>query len=189
VDDRDLLDGLRAGNQQAFDAMFRSYYPRLVAVADSMLRDRPAAEDVAQDVMVELWRRRESLLLESSLRAYLFRAVRNRALNQIRHLRVAPKTDIETATDLTIPPADRVALEGEMLAALGKAVASLPERCREVFELSRVQGLKYAEIASALGISVKTVEAQMGKAIRILRARLAAWLPPAKGLEPREEEV
>jgi RNA polymerase sigma-70 factor (ECF subfamily) len=102
---------------------------------------------------------------------------------------VAPKTDIETATDLTIPPADRVALEGEIHAALGKAVASLPERCREVFELSRVQGLKYAEIASALGISVKTVEAQMGKAIRILRARLAAWLPPAKGLEPREEEA
>jgi len=188
VDDRDLLDGLRAGNQQAFDAIFRTYYPRLVAVADSMLHERPAAEDVAQDVMVELWRRRESLLLESSLRAYLFRAVRNRALNQIRHLRVAPRTDIETVTDLAIPPADRDALEGEMVVALRNAVAGLPERCREVFQLSRVQGLKYAEIATALGISVKTVEAQMGKAIRILRARLAAWLPAAKGLESREQE-
>ena len=67
--------------------------------------------------------------------------------------------------------------EEEIEAAVRAAVASLPERCREVFELSRGQGLKYAEIAGAMGISVKTVEAQMGKALRTLRERLAAWLP------------
>ncbi|MBI2615354.1 MAG: sigma-70 family RNA polymerase sigma factor, partial [Gemmatimonadetes bacterium] len=75
------------------------------------------------------------------------------------------------------PPADRDLLEQEMDVALAQAVAQLPDRCREAFELSRLHGLKYAEIAQVLEISVKTVEAQMGKAIRVLRERLAPWLP------------
>src|SRR5262245_27511257 len=78
VEERDLLEQLRAGGQDAFDTIFRTYYRHLVAAAEGMLREREAAEDVAQDVMVELWRRRESLVFETSLRAYLFRAVRNR---------------------------------------------------------------------------------------------------------------
>ena len=190
MDDRELLERLRAGAgaQEAFDAIFRSYYARLVAVAESLLRERPAAEDVAQDVMVEVWRRRDTLVLETSLRAYLFRAVRNRALNYIRHQRVAPNVDLEAAGDRSVAGADLHVVEQELNAALRHAVAGLPERCREVFELSRVHGCTYAEIAEALGISIKTVEAQMGKAIRVLRTRLAAWLPRARGLEPDEDE-
>jgi RNA polymerase sigma-70 factor (ECF subfamily) len=95
--------------------------------------------------------------------------------------------DPETTTELSVPAADRDTLEQEVQLALKEAVASLPERCREIFELSRVHGLKYAEIAATLEISIKTVEAQMGKAIRVLRARLAAWLPRAPGLEPEDE--
>ncbi|MBI4502016.1 MAG: RNA polymerase sigma-70 factor [Gemmatimonadetes bacterium] len=190
MEDRVLLERFRAGAgagaHDACDSLFRSYYARLVAVAESMLRERAAAEDVAQDVMVELWRRRESIVLETSLRAYLFRAVRNRALNHIRHQRVAPRADLEAAADLAGAAADRDVMEGELNAALRAAVGDLPDRCREVFELSRVQGLKYAEIAETLGISIKTVEAQMGKAIRVLRVRLAAWLPEARGFEPPE---
>jgi len=187
VDEREILNRLRAGAQDAFDAIFRSYYPQLVGVAESMLRERESAEDVVQDVMVELWRRRDSLVLETSLRAYLFRAVRNRALNHIRHQRIAPRAEPDAALHIAVPAADREMLAGEMQAALKEAVKGLPPRCREIFEMSRVHGLKYAEIAQSMDISVKTVEAQMGKAIRVLRDKLDPWIPKASGMEPEEE--
>jgi RNA polymerase sigma-70 factor (ECF subfamily) len=80
----------------------------------------------------------------------------------------------------TVEAADSEAREAELNAAIQAAIAGLPDRCREVFELSRVSGLKYSEIATRLGISVKTVEAQMGKALRVMREKLAPWLPEAE---------
>ncbi len=180
--DRELLDRLRQGDRDAFDAAFRAHYATLVGVAERIAGERAVAEELAQDVMLELWRRHETLSIDESLRAYLVRAARNRALNHVRHermkVRTAPRAAGETVSQ---PDAPTHLAEAEMEAALRDAVASLPERCREVFELSRGQGLRYAEIAAALGISVKTVEAQMGKALRVLRERLAPFLP---GREP-----
>jgi RNA polymerase sigma-70 factor (ECF subfamily) len=150
----------------------------MVGVAQGLLRERAVAEEVVQDVMLELWRRREQLDVGESPRAYLLRATRNRALNHLRHLRVEQRGAAYAAGPTEAPPQGVSAVvEDELAAALGAAVAELPARCREVFELSRVQGLAYAEIARALDISVKTVENQMGKALRVLRVRLAAWLP------------
>jgi len=183
VSDRALLDRLRDGDRDAFDALFRTYYGRLVGLAGSMLRDAAAAEEIAQDVMLELWRRREALTLTASVQAYLFRATRNRALNYLRHQRIAQRAEPFAADEMApAPPADRETVQGEIDAALRDAVAALPARCREVFELSRVHGLAYLEIAEAMDISVKTVEAQMGKALRALRERLAPWLPAAHGI-------
>jgi RNA polymerase sigma-70 factor (ECF subfamily) len=128
--------------------------------------------------MLELWRRRESLASDGSAQAYLFQAARNRVLNHLRHLKIEQRSEPEIAGDSSSTPhADAEVTHEELSAAVQDAVRSLPDRCREVFELSRVHGLKYAEIATELGISVKTVEAQMGKALRTLRERLAAWLP------------
>ncbi len=181
MSDQEHLDRLRAGNEEGFDAIFRTYYPSLVGFADSILRDSASAEDTVQEVMLELWRRRSNIVLATSLRAYLFQSTRNRALNRIRHDRVAARLDPELATPTPMPTPDRVLSEGEMAARVREAVNELPDRCREVFRLSRVDGLRYAEIATTLCISVKTVEAQMGKALRILRERLAPWLPPSEG--------
>jgi RNA polymerase sigma-70 factor (ECF subfamily) len=176
--DRELLDRLRAGRRDAFDAIFRQHYAPLVALAGTILHDRGSAEDVVQDVMLELWRRRTALIIETTLRSYLFRATRNRALNRIRHEQVTRRAEPllarEPAPDAT---ADRRVHEQEIASAVRRAVAELPARCREVFELSRVHGLKYAEIADVMSISIKTVEAQMGKALRLIRERLAPWLP------------
>jgi RNA polymerase sigma-70 factor, ECF subfamily len=177
--DRELLDSLRTGSRAAFDAIFRAHYAPLFAVARRMLTDPGSAEDVVQDVMLELWRRRETLAIETTLRSYLFRATRNRALNRIRHEQVARRAEPLLARNRAVE-ADRRVHEQELARAVRSAVAELPARCREVFELSRVHGLKYAEIADVMSISIKTVEAQMGKALRLMRERLAPWLPQGR---------
>ena len=182
MDDLQLLERIRAGDSDAFDTMFRANYAGLVGSAERMLGRRDVAEEIVQDVMLELWRRRETLVVDDSLRGYLFRATRNRALNHLRHGAIERKAEPELIADRTESgsSAHAALVEEEIEVAVRRAVADLPDRCREVFELSRVHGLRYAEIATTLGISVKTVEAQMGKALRILRERLAQWMPDSR---------
>ena len=170
------MERLRAGDESAFEAVFRAFYPRLVGAAEHLLRERDRAEDVAQEVLLELWRHRERLEPRVSLVGYLYRAVRNRSLNQLRHDRVVRDVEPRLPGRDPAPGADRELLAGELHDAVRATVARLPDRCREVFELSRVHQLRYAEIAGAMGISVKTVEAQMGKAIRLLRDGLRDWV-------------
>lgn len=177
MEDRELLEKLRVGDEGAYDSVFRTWYPTLVRVAGALLHDMDAAEEVAQEVMLELWRRRHVMDAGLSLRAYLLRSVRNRSLNHLRHLKVRRDTesDVEALYDAPLA-ADQPIVAKELAQAVKMALDELPPRCRQVFDLSRVHGLKYAEIAEALDISQKTVEAQMGKALRVLRERLAAWL-------------
>src|SRR6476619_8360501 len=91
----DLLERLRKGDEAAFDSIFRAWYPSLVRSAESIVRSRAVAEEVVQDVMLELWRRRESLASDSSPQAYLFQSTRNRALNHVRHERVEKRSEPE----------------------------------------------------------------------------------------------
>src|SRR5205085_10595694 len=98
MDDRDQLDllkRLQAGDEGAYDTVFRTWYPVLVRVASALLQDPDAAEDISQEVLLELWRRRHMLEAGLSLRAYLLRSVRNRSLNHLRHLRVRRDTDAD----------------------------------------------------------------------------------------------
>jgi RNA polymerase sigma-70 factor, ECF subfamily len=175
--EQDLQARIRAGDERAFDTVFRAHYPRLVRFAESIVRERGPAEEIAQEVMLELWRRRETLEVEQSFGAYLMRSARNRALNYVRHQRVVARelaaATIETAES---PGTDAETLGSELETAVRNAIENLPERSREVFTLSREQGLKYAEIARVLDVSVKTVEKRMGQALSELRDRLAPWL-------------
>lgn len=178
LESNELLARLRRGDESAFDTVFRTWYPSLVRVAESLVHSRAVAEEIVQDVMLELWRRRESLAEESSPQAYLFQSTRNRSLNHIRHERVERMGEPYAARKQAVDaPAPSLLVEDEIRVALKRAVDGLPDRCREVFELSRTHNLKYSEIALTLGISVKTVEAQMGKALRVLREELRPWLP------------
>jgi RNA polymerase sigma-70 factor (ECF subfamily) len=176
--DRLLLERLRQGDERAFEEIFRAWYPTLVRIAGALLKEQERAEEIVQDVLLELWRRREQLSGEGSAHAYLIRSTRNRSLNAIRHERIERREAPFLAQSDVTPALALADLEGEEIGvALTTAVAALPDRCREVFQMSRVEGLKYQEIATALGVSVKTVEAHMGRALRLLRESMSPWLP------------
>lgn len=178
--DQDLENRIRAGDEAAFDTVFRAHYADLVRMAESVVRERALAEEIAQDVMLEVWRRREPIRLEQGFRAYLLRATRNRALNHIRHERIVQREQLAAAVESpTAPPADEDMLGGELRDAIERAMAALPGNCREVFQMSRTQNLRYTEIAEVLGVSVKTVEKRMGQALAELRKNLAMWIPSA----------
>ena len=188
--ERDLQERIRAGDEGAFDSVFRAHYAQLVRMAQSVVREPALAEEIAQEVMLELWRRRESLQVEQTFRAYLIRSTRNRALNHIRHQRIVAREAASAAADpRTSPSAEEEVLGVELERAVRDAINGLPENCREVFQLSREQGLKYVEIAATLEISVKTVEKRMGQALAELRERLAPWLSSGTGGKVRRTPV
>lgn len=172
-----LAARLQAGDRDAFEEVFRRHYGRLADYAMGLVGSRDAAEDVVQEVFVTLWIQRQRVSTPENLIAYLYRSVRNRGLNFLRHERLV--TDFRARRVAEEPPvtapADRETEDSEIASALRQAVAALPPRSREVFQLSRDRGLTYPEIASTLGISVKTVETLMGRALKAVRARLAGF--------------
>lgn len=179
VTESDLLTRLRQGDHAAFDAIFRQWYEPVVRSANRVLHEPGIAEELAQDVFLELWRRRERLLDGSSLPAYLLQAVRNRALNHLRHLQVQRRSQLFVeALNIPATPASADAQANELELAIRQAIASLPPRTREVFLMSRERSLTYSEIADQLGITVKAVEANMSRALRQLRENLSPFLRP-----------
>jgi RNA polymerase sigma-70 factor (family 1) len=168
---------------QAFEALVRVHYGRLCAFAYRLVGSREAAEDIVHEVLLRIWRDRDRFEFRDPL-AYLYRSVRNRIISDRRRRAGRERLLAEASLGGTVsPPGTRqaddteAAAEGEDLArAAARAVDALPERCRLVFTMRREQGLSYAEIARALDLSVKTVENQMTRAAKILRARLSGYL-------------
>lgn len=165
-----------SGDRAAFEGVFRAHYRPLCAFACTYLKDRDRSEDLVQELFVKLWNERERLNVTGSLKAYLFSAVRNRSLNELEKVvRMKPLNERlhDTSQDDTPSEEDHTWRSARVLAA----IEALPEERRKVFKLSRNEGLKYHEIAARLGISVKTVENQMGKALKTLREELADLVP------------
>lgn len=169
-----LTAAIEISQRAEFEKLFRTYYAALVAFAAGMVDSTDAAEDIAQEVFVAVWRRRAEMSPEAVSRAYLYKAVRHRALNTIRHDRIA-RDAAEPQDDSFGAGADEILIQSEVEAAVRAAISRLPERARLMFTLSRDEGLTYAEIASVTGVSVKTVETQMGRALRALRHSLAGF--------------
>ena len=173
----EVVVAVRAGDRTAFERLFRSWYARLADYAARIAPSRDAAEDVVQEVFIAVWNRRDALPDADKLAAYLHRAVRNRALNQLRSQRGTERLSADDDGGPAVSASIETELEDADLAAAAQtALNALAPRTREVFLLSREQGLTYNEIAVTLEISVKTVETLMGRALRALRTTLAPRL-------------
>jgi RNA polymerase sigma-70 factor, ECF subfamily len=173
------VERIRVGDSAAFEALFRTYHAALCAFAYRYLGERDLAEEMVQEVFLFVWERRETWQVRTSAKSYLFTAVRNAAVSYLRHERVVRRRETEALQLLEVPceSADFEVTAAETTAAIQRAIARLPERCRLVFTLHREQGLTYAEVADVLDISPKTVEVQMGRALKSLRKALAGFRP------------
>ena len=165
-------------DEAAFEQMFKTHFKRLHAYAFTILRDEIQAEEMVQQVFFKLWERNENLSLTGSISSYLYRAVHNESLNYIKHQKVRSNHQLSVAYSMKNEvehPAKKI-MASELEKKIHLALNELPEQCRTIFQMSRFDELKYREIADKLGISVKTVESQMSKALRLLRVKLVDFL-------------
>ncbi|MEM9822673.1 MAG: RNA polymerase sigma-70 factor [Bacteroidota bacterium] len=174
--DQQLLDRIQQHDQQAFRQLFDRYYESLLRSVLHITGDVNLAKDVAQEVFLELWKKREKLLIKTSLKAYLHRAMINRTFNQLKARKhqyqepaQLPENPIPAHADLNLEASD-------LQQIIQQTIDALPEKCRIVFTLCRLEGLSHKAIAEQLGISPKTVENQMTKALRILRDAVKPYL-------------
>lgn len=170
---------LKQGDQSAFAEVFNSYSESMVRYAFTLLKDQDDAEDIIQQLFVQLWTKRETLEVTSSLKSYLYRSVHNSCLNKIKQIGVRERyvSAVQQTDTGTAAAASQLMERKEIAHAIEAAMNELPEQCRKVFRMSRFDQLKYQQIADELGISVKTVENQMGKALKHMRSKLQHLVP------------
>ena len=173
----DILTRLKSDDRAALKDLFQEHYPLVCQSIHRFIRDHATTEDLAQEVFLRFWEKRHSINVTSSLPAYLRRMAMTEALGHLRRNKryeedeFIPENETETG-----PSAEESFLHGELQERVAAAINTLPPKCRTVFQLSRFEELTYKEIADQMGISVKTVENQMGKALKILRERLRGYL-------------
>ena len=179
LSEKQVLETIQSGNESAFEMIFRSYNQPLCRYAYSFLEDKEEAEEVVQSAFITIWEKRKSLDIQTSLKSYLYRMVRNACLNVIKHEKIKQQhvTHELAVAESTYESVAQKVYASELELKITEAMKALPEQCRLVFQLSRFEELKYQEIADQLQISVKTVENHMGKALKIMREQLKEYLP------------
>ncbi len=172
--DSEIAGRIRKGDKAEFESLFRSFYVSLVRYAKTLIKDQDTAEEVVQELFVRLWQEREKINIESSLNAYLFRSVHNRCLHYIDHRKVVERhaEDMSGRQQQTDEDPYEILHYKDRQERIARILEILPERCGVIFCMSRFEGLKYNEIAEKLSVSVKTVEASMGRALKEFRKEL-----------------
>lgn len=162
---------LKEGQEEGIDLLFKYYYKDLVLKINQLLADIHASEDLAQEIFLEIWNKRQSIDIVQSFRAYIMRAGTNRAINCLKAKKLSfSEIDLDRDDHHLETQSDEDYEQKELFFAnLRDSIASLPEKCRIVFCLSRYDKMTYAEIAAQLNISIKTVENHISKALRILK--------------------
>ena len=178
--DSELVRRIRSGDERALEIVFRAHFAGMASFVERYVRSPDMAEELVQDIFLKIWTKRERIAEIESLKTYLYRAARNQALNHLRRMKLERRWQEEQAAagePSTTFAADDDASGQELAEMVQEAINRLPPRCREIFLLSRDGGLTYAEIAKSLEISVKTVETQMGRALKALRGALEGRTP------------
>lgn len=180
VNDKALVEQFINGNEKAFETLFKRYYQMLRKVAQYMLDDLEQAEELVQDAFVNIWEKRSNVNPDASFKNYLITAVRNRCLNHIKAKKKTHSIDDDEIWQEQLVADSRTEAAvnfKEMHRAIEQAIDKLPEQCRIIFQLSRHEGMSYKEIAEALDIAPKTVENQIGRALKMLKVELKEYFP------------
>lgn len=172
------LHSIRSGDEQVFEKLFKDQYPILCGYARKYLDDVDQAEEIVQEMFFNFWQKREKMEINISIEAYLFRSVRNSCLNYLKHLKI--REEYRLATNHEIRKKEQEVHDNvvtlELQARIDQVIDQLPPERKKIFKMSRYEELKYKEIAEKLNLSIKTVEAQMGKALKYLRLHLSDYL-------------
>jgi RNA polymerase sigma-70 factor (ECF subfamily) len=162
-------------NRVKFEEAFHDHYDGLFRYAGTMIHEPEEVQDIVQHVFMELWRNRDNLVIHTSLQAFLYKSVYFKCMNVLKHRKVKMRHLYHTESIDKGHSYDPVMVE-EISIKIKEATESMPEQCRKIFLMSRDEGLKYSEIANSLNLSIKTIENQMGKALRLLRSALQEYL-------------
>ena len=180
-----LLQKIKLGDENAFRYVFETHYGLLCSIASEFLKDDFLAETIVGDVILYLWEKRETIEIQSSLRAYLVKAVRNKCLNYqqlqyvVKETRLSEQDEfLDTNGTFLISDSQPLAtlLEKELEIEIEKSINNLPEECRQVFKMSRFDQMKYEDIAQELNISVNTVKYHVKNALAKLRSDLSQYI-------------
>ena len=175
--DKELVGFLNSSDDKAIERIFKQYYSYICSAVYKIIPDSNLTEDLAQDVFYELWKKRERIEINSSLKAYLKRAAINKALNYIRSKKIKfDSDDDEAIVNISVNSSEGKYEADELQEIINEAIDRLPEKCRIVFMMSRFEEMSYKEIAAALEISIKTVENQISKALKILKKVVNPYL-------------
>jgi len=175
-----VIKELKNGNRKTFECIFKTYYRPLCFYAEGMVGEKESAEDIVNNFFLKLWENREIIHISTSLQAYLYKSVYNNSLKYLEHLKVLRKYREQAMyminnSDLFQPQADcplSMLISQETVSEIELAIDDLPEQCREVFLLTRLEGLSYQEVAEKLGVSINTVRTQINRAMTKLHKSL-----------------
>lgn len=180
-----LINNLRSGNEESFITVFNSYFPRLCRFAATYIIDEPVAKDIVQEAFIKLWETRKNLHEDASIFAYLLIIIKNKCLDYLKHKQIEykyQKHQIQHHTELELNYYALKRLEIDFLdykeinEIIERTINLLPEKCQQVFKMSRFEHLSNAEIAEKLNIGTKAVEANMTRALKIFRRELKDYI-------------
>jgi RNA polymerase sigma-70 factor (ECF subfamily) len=181
----ELADKIRKGDHSAMEWLFNEYYVGLCVFAKKFTKDKTSAEEIVQHTFFKLWEKRESLIINESVGAYLYRSVQNNCLNHLKHLQIVNKfnqyytqklQEAEEFSLITQETGQSIVIAKELEEKLMAAIDNLPGQCKEIFKMSRFECLKHQEIAEAKGVTVNTVQKQISIALEKIRIALGAYL-------------
>lgn len=168
-----VLAALKQDSKEAFSLLFQTYYADLVLFCGSFVKDKDFCEDVVQSIFLKLWHDRRTIQIETSIKSYLLKAVRNSCLDEYRHIEIVRKYETEHKSSvLDNYDTDNYILYSDLYTHLIRALDKIPPLYKEAFVLNRFEGLKYREIAEKLDVSERTVEVRVSKTLDLLRKQL-----------------
>ncbi len=175
-----IIERTKSEEELAFELLFRKYYVRLCGFANKFIANSGECEEIVQEVFLNIWEKRDQLKIDHEIRPYLFKSIQNLCFNFLEHKKVVDNyyavIEVVYRNQTEEFNTYESVLYTELRTRADAVIGALPEQCRKIFQMSRQEGLKYNEIADKLGISVKTVETQMSRALSKLKDELRDYL-------------